>query len=210
MRRLPFIIALSGVLLFLGGAGMRGYAQALMAQTERRLLAARPAAPGTLTRAATPSLSSREGAGGEVDPPTLLRLPRLELWNTLEAVHNEDGIWETSDAGWHDTSSLPGQGGNIVIAGHSPSGRPDVWARSVFRQLAYLTPGEWIELTAGGRVYSYRVEAVFAIPASEAAAPEATIWLERGNHERLTLITCWPPHTAAYRVIVIAHPEMEN
>lgn len=202
-------MVLGAVLLF-GGAAMRGYAQWANNRTEARLLAARPLSPDAIP-AADHAFPPADSA------PTRLSLPDLGLWNDLIPLHIEDSldgpIWQTSDAGWHappaqrNGRGWPGFGGNVVMAGHSPAADPGVWARSVFRQLAYLTPGDRVEVTAGQHVYRYRVAAVFAIPEREAHTPEAAAWIAPGSAERLTLVTCWPPHTAAYRVIVVALPE---
>jgi LPXTG-site transpeptidase (sortase) family protein len=114
--------------------------------------------------------------------------------------------WQVADAGWYINSGVPGAGHNVILAGHSPSTEPNTWSHSVFRQLAYLQSDDRIELTAGSRTYLYTVAHVFAIPAAQADEPASQHWLQAGEAERLTLITCWPPHTAAYRVIVIAVP----
>src|SRR5205085_9086845 len=85
--------------------------------------------------------------------------------------------WGVADAGWHIQSGWPGWGGNVVIAGHSPSRDPHTWAHSIFRQLAYLATGDRIEVTAGNRVYIYTVSNVFAVPGSDAQTPNAIAWL---------------------------------
>ncbi len=210
----PFLILLiAGISLFFGGAGMRVYANVVMTQTERRLVAARPVSPAEIAP------SSRQFDPAE-SAPSMIRLPELGLWNALtpgdELVSWSNGqaeaetTWDVADAGWHAPSGWPGWGGNVVIAGHSPSRDPKTWLRSVFRQLAYLEPGNRIELTAGSRVYTYQVDRVFAIHEREAETVSAAAWIERGSSERLTLITCWPPNTAAYRVLVIALPLGEH
>ncbi len=208
--RLSLIALVFGGLLFAGGAGMRVYAKVTIGAAEQRLLAARPGSPAGIT----PRAGSFVPAGG---PPTEIRLPGLGLWNRLEPVEQtvswKDGridvAWDVADAGWHTPSGWPGWGGNVVVAGHSPSRDPNTWSRSVFRQLAYLTPGDRIEMIAGSRRYVYEVARVFAIPEREAETPEAAAWIGRGDSERLTLVTCWPPNTAAYRVLVIAQPAGE-
>jgi LPXTG-site transpeptidase (sortase) family protein len=221
LRQLSFVSLVIGVALFGGGVGMRGYATLYIAETERRLIAGRPDVAAVM--AITPVLSPKGEGRGENQgnlfapadgPPTEIRLPDLGLWNALEPVTaqvmwQDDEIvaaWEVRDAGWHVPTGWPGRGHNVVIAGHSPSRDPGVWSRSVFRQLAYLNLGDPLELIAGRRVYTYRVNRVFAIPEGEAGTAEAVGWIAPGERERLTLITCWPPHTAAYRVLVIADP----
>lgn len=185
---------------------MRVYAAVVQRVTEQRLIAVKPASPDQL---ATPTVQFPPADG----QPATIRLPALDLWNNLQPVNQQitwrDGRlsheWGVTDAGWHAVIE-PGWKQNVVLDGHSPSLDPATWTRSIFRQLAYLNPGDPIELSAGSRIYTYTVERVFAVPASEAETPEAERWLAPGNAERLTLVTCWPPQTAAYRVIVIAQP----
>ncbi len=206
MRRFSLICVLTGATLFLLGVGLRVYASAMDTAIEQRLLAARPAtaasiaAPGQFTFRPTYKM------------PDSIRLPTYNLWNTLEPVTvemngtNGQFTWQAKDAGWHVASGLPGKGQNVVVAGHSPSSDRAVWSRSVFRQLAYLNLGDEIDLIAGNILYRYAVTAVFSIPAAEANTANAAAWLATDLGERLTLITCWPPSTAAYRVIVVAYP----
>jgi LPXTG-site transpeptidase (sortase) family protein len=201
-------ILVLGTALLLCGAAMRVYAQVTNNQRRDILLAARPQSPGELWQNAQPlTLPPADG------DPKMVRLPDLGLWNALEPVELDWASleWATSDAGWHrfgPEQGRPGQGGNVVITGHSPASEPDLWARSVFRQLAYLEPGDAIELQAGGAAYRYRVARAFAVPAEHASQPDAARWIAPGGPERLTLVTCWPPHTAAYRIIVVALPEI--
>ncbi len=207
MKRLCLAFLLFGLSLFAGGAGMRVYAQIDLYNTQQRLLAARPASSADVTSAA----STFESADSS---PSRIDLPAAGLWNALEPVDQQAEwqgdqmgmAWGVADAGWHIHSGWPGWGGNVVIAGHSPSRDPRTWAHSIFRQLAYLANGDHIEVTAGKRVYVYAVSNVFAVPGSDAQTPNAIAWLDRGHAEHLTLITCWPPRTAAYRVVVIAQP----
>lgn len=198
------LIAL-GAALLAGGAVMRVYARITMHDTEARLLRDRPeSANDTLASRPDATLPPADGV------PNAIRLPALGLWNALAPVTLDAtpaGLtWQVTDAGWHVGSGVPGSGQNVVIAGHSPSRDPETWAHSVFRHLAYLTPGERLELVAGSRTYRYEVARVFAIPAADAADPASTQWIAMGDAERLTLVTCWPPHTADYRVIVVALP----
>ncbi len=202
MRR-TLVCLISGLLLFSAGTGMRLYAEAVIAETTLRLLAARPASAQDAPQPV--HFAPADGA------PTAIRLPAYDLWNSLEPVTEEirwsGSIWQVKDAGWHVPSGWPGWGSNVIVAGHSPSLDPQVWAHSVFRQLAYLTPGDAIDLSAGSQVYHYQVQRVFAIREQEAVSENAVQWLAPNLGERLTLITCWPPNTAAYRVLVIAYPK---
>src|SRR5258706_11421828 len=140
MKRAQFwlLLMLLGAMLLAGGVVMRVTARNDMAATEQRLIAARPLSPA--------ALQTRRGEFAPAEgPPTEIRLPGLGLWNTLEPVtqqiaweHGEIvSAWDVRDAGWHMPSGWPGWGHNVVIAGHSPSRDPQIWSRSVFRQLAY-------------------------------------------------------------------------
>jgi LPXTG-site transpeptidase (sortase) family protein len=206
-QRLWFIIIILGSLLLAGGAGMRVYARIVMQATEQRLVAMRPTTVADLLADLPRPTSALPLADGV---PSLIRLPAFDLWNALAPVTVDAtpaGVaWQVVDAGWHLQSGVPGQGRNVVIAGHSPARDPETWAHSIFRQLAYLEGGERLDLRVGGRTFRYEVARVFAIPAAEADQPASLAWIAPGNAERLTLITCWPPHTADYRVIVIALP----
>jgi LPXTG-site transpeptidase (sortase) family protein len=203
-RRLSLFILLAGLFLFSAGTGMRLYASALIGDTTDRLLAARPTSPSD-----APQPINFKPANGA---PTEIRLPAYDLWNTLEPVTEQinwsgSSVWQVKDAGWHVSSGWPGWGSNVVLAGHSPAMDAQVWAHSVFRQLAYLQPGDEIELTAGDQTYHYQVQRVFAIPEKEAPTANAAAWLAPNLGERLTLVTCWPPNTAANRVLVVAYPK---
>ncbi|HRE46268.1 MAG TPA: sortase [Aggregatilineales bacterium] len=202
-------VVMIGIALFTLGAGMRVYAQITLGQTIQRLLDARPPSPIALTAPSSQPLALAPSA------PSSLRLPEYDLWNVLTPVTvtydaANTPLWETADSAWHVPSGIPGQAGsgfgNVVLGGHTPASDPEVWARSVFRALPTLNRGDQIVVEAGTARYSYQVALVFAIPAGEANNPEAAAWLAPTGDERLTLITCFPPHTAAYRVIAVAFP----
>ncbi len=217
-QRLFLILAAGGLTTFATGAGMRVYAAITLVSTEQRLLAARPPSGVSVpTPARDDNAASKDSSIAfepSDGPPVSVRLPELGLWNDLQPVtaqvswHNGqiDAAWDVADAGWHVPSGWPGYGRNVVMAGHSPSRDPGVWSRSIFRQLAYLNPGDRIEVLAGHYTYVYQVARVFAVPASEADNDAEWIDPAAPTGESLTLITCWPPHTASYRVLVIARP----
>lgn len=205
-RRAPLLLLIIGLLLAGGGAGMRVYASFTLHLTEDRLLRDRPASPDEMpTSSVTFSLATVA--------PIEIRLPDYDLYNRLETVAlwqtDAGALWQVSDAGWH-LGAKPGDGANVVIAGHSPSHTSEIWRHSIFRQLAYLHPGELIEVQTSEHVYRYGVVRVFAIPLAEAETAAAGKWIAPGNTERLTLVTCWPPHDPTTRVIVIANPLSET
>lgn len=74
-------------------------------------------------------------------------------------------------------TALPGQTGNVGIAGHRDT---------FFRSLREVHPGDAIILTTLGGSYEYRVES------SEVVAPRDTRVLENSSRPELTLVTCYP------------------
>jgi sortase A len=113
--------------------------------------------------------------------------------------------WQVADyaAGHHSTSADPGEGGNIVIAGH------DDWRGEVFRDLEHLTLGDHVILVTPGGEHTYAVTEI--VYRKEAGMPIATR-IATGQYfapmpeERLTLVTCWPYGIDDHRLIVIAKP----
>jgi len=113
--------------------------------------------------------------------------------------------WQVADyaAGHHSTSADPGEGGNIVIAGH------DDWRGEVFRDLEHVTLGDQITLVTPEGEHTYAVTEI--VYRKEAGMPIATR-IATGQYfapmpeERLTLVTCWPYGIDDHRLIVIAKP----
>ena len=107
-------------------------------------------------------------------------------------------------AGWHETSAPPGQPGNTVLNGHN-----NIYGE-VFRDLVDLELGDQITLyNETGQLFAYEVQQQELLP--ESGQPisvriENAKWIEATEDERLTLVSCWPYTTNAYRVIVIARP----
>lgn len=107
-------------------------------------------------------------------------------------------------AGWHETSAYPGQTGNIVLNGHN-----NIYGE-VFRDLVDLEIGDQITLyNDAGEIFTYEVQEQELLP--ENGQPisvriENARWIEATEDERVTLISCWPYATNAYRVVVIARP----
>ncbi len=163
----------------------------------------------------TPTLALTE-TPTEVQPPTRIVAPSIGLDTkvvpvsyTVEEGQKEDGvfykIWQVADyaAGWNNDSKVPGQGGNIVIAGHNNI------RGEVFRHVVDLEPGDKIILYCGDRAYTYIVESRLLLlekGASDQERAASARWIGEFPDERLTLVTCWPYTGNTYRVIVIAKP----
>lgn len=114
--------------------------------------------------------------------------------------------WRVPDGyvvGWHESSAVPGQKGNIVLNGHhNINGQ-------VFRYLVNLRPGDVITVYVGERSYSYIVSERHILP--EKGQPLAVRlknaqWIQPTVDERLTLVTCWPYTSNTHRLIVVARP----
>jgi sortase A len=114
-------------------------------------------------------------------------------------------VWEVADyaAGWHESSALPGQAGNIVLSGHHNI------KGQVFRDVERLKPGDEVVLYAGGQAFRYVVELKMIV--KEQGEPlevrqKHAQWIGPFPDERLTLVTCWPYTSNTHRVIVVAWP----
>ena len=109
--------------------------------------------------------------------------------------------------GWVLTSALPdalSAPGNIILYGHN-----NMYG-SVFKNLWKLSPGDAISLQTGQRAWNYEVDQVVLLPFSTASEEERRsyqTYLAETAVPRLTLISCWPPESNTYRVVVVAYPQ---
>jgi sortase A len=129
---------------------------------------------------------------GTVDPLVevgRIEIPRLALDRTIyEGVR-----LSTVDYGpghWPGTA-LPGQLGNVVLAGHRVSHNAD------FRDLDQLAPGdEVIFTTKRDRRHVYHVVS------TEVVGPEAIRIVDQTYARTATLFACHPPGSTAQRIVV--------
>jgi LPXTG-site transpeptidase (sortase) family protein len=117
-------------------------------------------------------------------------------------------IWQVAKyaVGQHRGSANPGEGGNVVLAGHVGG------YGKVFKDLFYVNPGDQIILYSNGQQYLYTVEQRLVVTeegvSSETQAVNAAL-IAPTDHEVVTLVTCWPPsgpHKFSQRIIVRAVP----
>jgi sortase (surface protein transpeptidase) len=101
-------------------------------------------------------------------------------------------------------SAVPGEPGNVVIAGHQAQGD------AVFAPLALgeIVPGQTIEVTsADGRSFDYEVVEVSApVPVLGATAADdarAAAFVAPSAAARLTLVSGWPGETTTHRIFVV-------
>lgn len=100
------------------------------------------------------------------------------------SVHLSATVLEGSDdgtlargAGHIEYTPLPGQSGNIGIAGHRDT---------TFRAVRHLRVGDPLELTTADRVYRYVISKTFVVE------PEDVYVLDPGDQPMMTLVTCYP------------------
>ena len=148
--------------------------------TARPEPAAPPAAQPTEERAAAGPIAPalRNPQPRAVAAPAAfgrLEIPRLGV-SAIVKVGSDDDTLDRA-VGLVPESSRPGQGGNIVLAGHRDT---------FFRPLRDIRIGDRIRMAVPPRTYTYQVESVMVV------APEDTNVLRSKGREELTLVTCFP------------------
>jgi LPXTG-site transpeptidase (sortase) family protein len=146
--------------------------------------------------------------------PTRLVIPVIRLNAPIEPVgwHIEtlDGqksnVWDVPlhfAAGWLKTSAPLGLPGNTVLDGHH-----NMYGE-VFKNLINLQIGDAITLYSSSqeRVYIVAQKLIlqYAYQPIEVLRANAR-YINPTADERLTLVTCWPPTSNTYRLIIIARP----
>jgi LPXTG-site transpeptidase (sortase) family protein len=149
----------------------------------------------TVTRVAIPSI----GVDSKV----------IEVgWDVEQQNGQQVAIWQVAKyaVGQHRGSSNPGEGGNIVLAGHVGG------YGKVFKDLFYVKPGDQITLYSQGQQYLYTVQERLLVTeegvSAEQHAANAQL-IAPTNHEIVTLVTCWPASGRdkfTQRVVVQAVP----
>jgi sortase A len=79
----------------------------------------------------------------------------------------------------------------------------------VFKDLVKLKVGDNISIYSGSREFRYQVVANILLPErfeSLTTRMENARWIEPTSDERVTLVTCWPEDSNAFRVIIVAIP----
>lgn len=125
--------------------------------------------------------------------------------STVEQGGTQYAVWDVADyaVSWHKTSAYPGQNGNIVLNGHNNI------KGEVFRDLIDVEIGDRVLLYVDERVLVYEIEDKMIV--KEKGEPpevqrENAQWIGPTDHERLTMVTCWPYTSNTHRLIVIARP----
>ena len=135
-----------------------------------------------VTQTAVPVLPGDAGTPRRNAPtaPAGTLLGRLEA----PAVHLSTSVLEGSDdatlsrgAGHIEDTPLPGETGNIGIAGHRDT---------VFRPLRNIKVGDALTLTTADRAYRYRISKTLIV------GPDDVYVLDPTPQPTLTLVTCYP------------------
>jgi sortase A len=127
----------------------------------------------------------------EGDSLTRLRIPRLDV--DVVVVEGTSPSALRAGAGHYPVTALPGDAGNVAIAGHRTTyGKP-------FADVDRLEPGDEIFLDTPAGHYSYRVS-------RSPYVVDKTDWspIAQTSGQGLTLSTCHPKGSARQRLIVKA------
>jgi LPXTG-site transpeptidase (sortase) family protein len=157
--------------------------------------AARAAHQSTISRIAIPSI----GVDSKV----------VEVgWDVTDQNGQNVAVWQVAEyaVGQHRGSANPGEGDNIVLAGHVGG------YGKVFKNLFYINPGDQLTLYSNGQQYLYIVQERLLLTeegvSSEQQASNAQ-YIAPTHKEFVTLVTCWPPtgrEKFTQRVVVRAIP----
>ncbi|MHB1295655.1 MAG: sortase [Anaerolineae bacterium] len=176
-----------------------------------------PAATATPAPAEPTVIPTPEAGPAEripaANPPTRIVAEAVGLdvsvvpigWRTITENEKTRTVWNVAEyaAGWHMNSKLPGEQGNMVIAGHSDT------RGEAFKPVLELEVGDLITVDADGRTYTYTVEERLVVQekgASLEVKAENARYIGPFPDERLTLITCYPYKSNTHRLIIIARP----
>ncbi|MEK9520679.1 class E sortase [Streptomyces venezuelae] len=166
--------------------------------------------------AAAPSAAPtrRPAAGAAVDRSdpapsaafAVLRIPRLGLTVPVARGISKRSVLDKGYVGHYPGTAAPGRTGNFALAGHrNTHGEP-------FRYVNRLVPGDEVSVRTRARTYVYRVDQILRQTAPRdvgvvRAVPRSIVKPSYGYDEPgayLTLTTCTPEFSSAYRLVVWA------
>lgn len=130
------------------------------------------------------------GADEPVVPMGTISIPKLEVSMTMYSGIRQ-GTLDLGPGHWPG-SALPGQIGNVVVAGHRTS------SHAIFRDVDQLVPGDEIvfEDETGRHVYQ--------VSRTEIVDPSAVWIIDPTATPTATLFACHPPGSTAQRIVVFA------
>ncbi len=217
-----------GLLVLLGVGGLYAYGTVERLQFERELASSptfTPAPPPTALPTATATLEPSPSpasavAGSPIPPPTAtatsaptptptpaisparrIVAPKIGLDSKVVESEAKDGSWTVPKfvAGHLQGTADPGEGSNVVMAGHVES----ISSGNVFANIDKLSPGDWIKVYTDTAEFDYVVAQKKVVKNTDVSVVQPT------KDEQLTLITCtgnWLPLQRDYdqRLIVVA------
>ncbi len=132
-------------------------------------------------------------------PANQLKVEKISITAPVAWEVPENDILERLKDGvaHYQGTSLPGQGGNVFIVGHSSN---YFWVKSdynnIFALLDKLSSGDRIEVSRNNVNYIYEVKETRIVK------PDEVQVLENTPKETLSLMTCWPIGTSLKRMLV--------
>jgi sortase A len=131
---------------------------------------------------------------GVGDGLTLLRIPKLKV--KVLVVEGTTPSALRAGAGHYVGSPLPGEAGNVGIAGHRTTfGRP-------FNRMNELGPGDVVTLETPFALYTYKAVPAFAGHDNPwVVKPSDYTVVAQGSGHLLTLTTCHPKGSAKQRLV---------
>lgn len=116
-------------------------------------------------------------------------------------VNTQQGLLAPLQSGVGHLFSYPGNGGTVLVYGHSSSTSYDVSEfTKIFRKINALKPGDKVYIAYQGKTFPYEVTYSQTVAADDMTA------YQKNNGEELILYTCWPPDDVKQRYLVHAKP----
>lgn len=185
-KRLRRTLTVAAVVLGLTGAGFLAYPFA----TDLWAARVQSGLAGGLAASAD---DYRAGSVGKGEALTRLEIPKLDV--DVIVVEGTSLAALRAGAGHYPDTALPGEAGNVAIAGHRTTyGRP-------FSRLHELAPGDRVILTTPLARHVYEiVDAPYVVEPTDWSPIE--VFPKKGSF--LTLTSCHPEGSAAYRIVARA------
>ncbi len=129
------------------------------------------------------------------DGLTLLRIPKLDV--KVLVVEGTTPAALRAGAGHYPNTPLPGEAGNVAIAGHRTTfGRP-------LNRMDELVPGDVVTLETPFAIYTYKAVPAFGGHANPwVVSPTDFSVVSQGAGRLLTLTTCHPKGSARQRLVM--------
>jgi sortase A len=163
------------------GIGLAAWCAAVLVEARFHNAIPIPAPTGQLKVTQTMILPGDAGAKTSAPTPSAgmvigrLDAPTVKMSTTV--LEGSDDATLSRGAGHLEDTPLPGQPGNIGIAGHRDT---------VFRPLRNIHVGDPLEFTTAERLYRYRISKTLIV------GPDDVYVLDPTDNPTLTLVTCYP------------------